>query len=358
MNVDSPWQAWAHRQHEQARCHILAALIQEEVETSHGLPDDGDPLTRRLINKLTYCCRSPELYRDEATGELIVNPDACNSRICPRCADRRGRELRSAMLTAVHRLDAPAFVTLTLRSSDTPLSEQLDRLVAAARRLRQRRSWRQHVGGGVQVVEITWNSKTNRWHPHLHILADLLYWPQKELAAEWQAVTGDSRVVHLERIHSQRQAASYVAKYCSKGIDLAKLPARSIPEAAAALHGRRMAQPFGSMHGTRTTAPDPETRRSLRLIGYVCELTQAAQQGDEFAQVIIRDLCSPPDAWDTESEPDFCDEVEAWFQDRPCRASNEQRTSRDSGDTAPSTLLLPGLPQPDPPPPSTTGGPL
>lgn len=348
MRSDTPWQAWVHRRWQHERDRLTGALVTaaERIEGEHGLDHPNRP--RRLAAKLWGCCRSPELYRDDVSGRLVIQPDACGSRICPRCSRKRSEDLRQAVRLAAMRLDAPAMITLTLRSTDTPLSHQLDRLTEMARRLRRRRAWQQHVAGGLQVIEVTWSQRQQRWHPHLHILCDLWYWPQAQLADEWEAVTGDSRVVDVRRVHSRSAAANYVAKYVAKGADLASIPDHRVPEWAEAVHGRRLAQTFGTLHGQRTTVPKNEADRKLRHLGWLTEMIQAARDGDADARAHLAAITRHGTQWAEGGDIDLADAVEDWLLNRGCRRTVQPRNSRDTGDVPASTGLLPGIPHPVP----------
>ena len=252
------------------------------------------------------------------------------------------------------RCDAPAFLTLTLRSTDQPLRDQLDRLTDCARRLRRRRAWRAHVSGGIQVVEVTWSKHGQRWHPHVHALIDTVYWPQQEIAAEWEAVTGDSRIVDIRRLSSRAEAANYIAKYASKGIDLAKLPSKQIAEAAHAMHGKRMAQTFGHLHGEPTRSQDKAAASSTRWMGWLGELWNAADRGDDeaielrYTALYCRSRLSAGDT------ADLIERLEAWFAAREHRSAQAPATNRRLNNSAhkdhsnqPTQPVLDGF---DPPP--------
>lgn len=51
--------------------------------------------------------------------------------------------------------------------------------------------------------------------PHLHVLMRLRFIPQRWLSSQWLSITKSSRVF-VQRLKSQKQAASYVSKYIGK----------------------------------------------------------------------------------------------------------------------------------------------
>lgn len=352
--TDTPWQAQAHRHVAQARRQVFAALLTDAEARAD--PDDPDfvPQTRKLANKLAGCCRSPMLGSDEETGAIVTATDSCRSRVCPRCSKIRGGELRQAIHQASRDIDAPAFLTLTLASSDAPLRDQIDRLTQAARKLRQRRSWQKRVSGGIQVLEVTWSDSKGRWHPHLHCLVDAIYWPQSEIADEWQAVTGDSRIVDIRRVGSRSEAANYVAKYCSKGSDVSKIPQARIAEWCEALHGKRWAQTFGHLHGVKTKREDTEAGRSIAWHGYLAELWQARDQGDAAAARLLDQLAHAAANPDPDADRDLADELAEWYARAGLVPDPAERAPRDSGETVgQSGSGQSGLFADDRPPPAT-----
>jgi len=117
---------------------------------------------------------------------------------------------------ATHPAQAWRFVTLTLRHSKKPLREQLHHLRTSFRRLRQRRVWRDHVHGGLAVVELTRNRKTSSWHPHLHCAVAGDYFPHQLLKREWLNASRSSCVVDIRCIWTIEGAVDYLCKYLTK----------------------------------------------------------------------------------------------------------------------------------------------
>lgn len=137
-------------------------------------------------------------------------------------------------------------MTLTLKHGEQGLKQMITRLRECFSALR-RRPWFKHlVRGGVATLEVKL-SRSNRWHPHLHVMLDAEFLPQRELSKLWLEVTGDSSIVDVRRIPGG-QAASYVTKYVSKPAtgDVINDQDRFM-EMIAALHGARLFNAFGSL---------------------------------------------------------------------------------------------------------------
>lgn len=176
-------------------------------------------------------------------GELRMSRDGCNLRWCPVCRPRvmcryykKCRYLVSCM-----RPGKAKFVTLTLRSTDQPLADQLTRLKQAFRRLRQMREWRNRAGFGLGTIEITWNRDRQQWHPHLHIIVDSDYIPHNLLMRMWRKASGGSYIVHIKSLRAGQEG--YLTKYLVKS---PSIPAGKVREFAAGLAGQRQIITFGN----------------------------------------------------------------------------------------------------------------
>ncbi len=296
---DTTYQAMIHRHHHTARRRIIAGLVNAAAAIPAEIDDSTPNRPSKLATKLTMCCSSACIAADPEAGVVRMEQARCNSRVCPRCSMMRARELEGRVVEAIDGIDSPGLITLTLASTDQPLRTQLDRLKVCFRALRRRRAWKDHVKGGIAVVEVTYSARLGQWHPHLHVLADFAYWHQKALSLEWLAVTGDSQICDIRRVASKRAMARYVAKYVTKGSDSASLPGRRIAEWALAIAGLRIAQPFGHLHGMKTRTDRPKSRGTTTIIAYTAELHEASVTGDQTAADLLRGIADFP-RWETD----------------------------------------------------------
>jgi hypothetical protein len=97
------------------------------------------------------------------------------------------------------------------------------------------------------MIELTRNIETKLWHPHLHVLYEGEFFPHVKLAADWLALTGDSKIVHITAINSVKSAAFYVTKYITKTADSSVYSDHeALCEAVLACKNRRLCIPFGT----------------------------------------------------------------------------------------------------------------
>lgn len=260
---------WAVDRENSARPHgsalsdsVHGRVLPERERIALALASVPDAPWRSRVARFTGCCQNPAagITKAGAVGAVWFR---CRDRLCPTCARVRSRQTAERVAVATQHADSLRFLTFTLKSSDAPLGEQLDRLYASLRSLRRTAEWKAHVWGGIACVEVTRNAETGQWHPHLHVLADGKYWRQASISNAWRAITGDSPVVDIRAVRSRKNAAQYVAKYSAKPTDLKFWPLHAIADFAAAIHRRRLVLTFGSLHGHKLDADDEPERRKV-----------------------------------------------------------------------------------------------
>lgn len=237
----------------QRRMHRLTAPERSQV-TSALWGSDSAPLNKRAL-RIQACCVCP-LIVQLSNGGVTVSPGLCRDRMCPTCQRLRAQAAKARLTEIVRSMNAPRFLTLTLRSSDAGLSAMLDRLYESFRQLRRRKEWKTHVLGGVAVTEVTRNADTNQWHAHLHVMIDGSFWKQGDIADLWESVTGDSRIVDIRAVHGVESRVKYLTAYLAKATNQREWSASTLCEYASAIHRRRLIQTFGKSHNVRVQEDD------------------------------------------------------------------------------------------------------
>lgn len=260
---DTGYQARVHKGHHDARRRILTAVEAEAVREARGDAETGP--WSKLAKRLRGCCGSPSLWQ-RGGGRMMLCEARCRSRVCPRCSVMRSKECEARVRELLRWTDDVRLITLTVRSTDETLRVQIERLKASWAKLRRHQLWRSRTTGGVAVMEVTWNQKRGQWHPHLHVIADGRYIRQADLSSAWEAASG-SPVVDIRRVPSREALVKYVAKYVTKSQDPSALPPDCIAEWAASVHGMRMLQSFGSLHGPKLAE---RTRAAAAAAAHTC----------------------------------------------------------------------------------------
>lgn len=270
-----------HSQHRDARETIIRAIASgEEASVKHA---------ERMAN----CCRTPIAYT-RSDGSIRVRPGYCRSRVCPLCSKQRQYTAGERAAACTSRMDAPRFITLTLREDGRPLRERLDRLATAWRRLRQQECWKRAVRGGIYGVQVTRGTGGDGWHVHMHVVADGTYFHHSELRAAWEKATGDSHIIDVRKVPSRKDVATYIARYVAHTDAVSTWSAAAIREYVEAFHGRRVLHTFGTMHGVK-----------------VDELEDDAGKGVVMAEVPLATIERQADSGDA-------DALEVWHFLRAC----------------------------------------
>lgn len=241
-----------HDRYKQPRRKLLEVLRESE-----------DTTLQKLGRRIYDCGAFPVVYADQE-NHISVGSSYCKARLCPLCSDRRARDLKLRVHGIVQKWTDLRHLTLTPLSTNAPLQDSIDKLVKDFRNLRQRPVWKQHVRGGVATIEVTLNSETGFWHPHLHVLIDGDYFPHQIISDTWKDVTGDSSVVWIKRFIKKSRAANYITKYIAKPADFIKWPGQRLTEFVKALTGRRTMITFGTSYRDLRVDDEDDSILSIR----------------------------------------------------------------------------------------------
>jgi hypothetical protein len=186
-------------------------------------------------------------------GRFRIRYNHCHDRLCTPCANARSARICEALMAQIGGQPV-SFITLTLCGKGEALSDLVDRIYKHFRALRLHPTWQDKVRGGAAFLEIKWNDKSQRWHPHLHIIADADFIPQGELSTIWRTISKDSFIVDVRRVKNADVTGHYVTKYASKPLNSSFMNTTALlDEALLALKGRRLCLCFGTWYGTALT---------------------------------------------------------------------------------------------------------
>ncbi len=237
---------------------------------------------------MAHCCSGASFYVDPDASQVKPWISRCHVRDCPYCARSRCGRVAAQLLAVLHKMKAPRVFVLTVKSTDWPLSQQLRALRQDFAKVRRRAIWKKLVTGGAYTVEITLNLDTLLWHPHLHIIWDGSYFPQKLLRNLWYEATGGAEIVWVEAVRDYTDAARELTKYIGAPQDVMKWPGHKIREYASAVNGARMVQCFGDCHGVKVEdRDDPDTESPATWQIKLSRLVHLAFRGAELPQRLL-----------------------------------------------------------------------
>jgi hypothetical protein len=209
----------------------------------------------------------------------------CHLRYCVACQGERGR-LITANLREHLQARHVRFATFTVRATDQTLSEALDHLFKSFAKLRRSPSWRNHVRGGLWVLEVTYRPEHDRWHPHLHTLIEGDYFPHDKLRQAWFRATGDSFICDIRPASSHEGISTYLTKYLTKAIakGVWSHPGR-LAECIISLHGRKLLGTFGTWSKLHLL-DKPDSPYTWEPYAPASRLLDDARRGDSAAILV------------------------------------------------------------------------
>jgi len=284
---------------ERRLCCAVEPAAAEELEFRHG----GWSATRRrvrdalaaagtagsVLDRFDNCGSGCALEMTLDGQKTRLRANYCHNRYCTPCATARSRRIRDALMARAAGVRC-LFITLTIRSVPAEtLLELLDHLYKSFARLRASKIWKR-VKGGAYFTEITRGKLQDRWHPHLHIIAECDWLAQAALSAAWEKATSGSFRVDVRPCGDLQTVGRYVTTYATKGIGYEVLTDHGLlVECIVTLRGRRLCQPFGrwgKLALEDSHKPDDEWRR----IGSLCSIVAGARRGDPTCHRWLRAL--------------------------------------------------------------------
>ncbi len=232
----------------QSRFFRGLTVERETIITCMIQHDDGS--LERRINRLIRCSSAPRamLFEDGSAG---LSVGRCKDRMCPRCARTNAYQCSMKLSQIMRKMSSKRAITLTMKNGRGSLKEQINKLMGNWKEVRRANTWKDRVKGGVYSLEVTYNPSSKSWHPHLHLIVEGEYFPQKELSQLWQHITGDSPIVYIQAVHDSEKMGRYISKYVTKPDEVASWPSEILWEYMKAIKGRRLFHTFGTMHNIK-----------------------------------------------------------------------------------------------------------
>lgn len=242
----------------------LAARYQMIAKKSTELSTDD--YYARKYQRLEQCSTYLEFRREKSTGKYkLINTNLCRVRLCPLCAYKRSLSVYHNTAEIINYVNANynrskyLFLTLTIKNvSGSELSNAIDNLTRGWQNLAKQKRIKNVALGTVRSIEITYNKRSNTFHPHLHVLihttADIYagrnYISQAEFSDRWRSAAGIDYqpVIDIRQIrHNNGREIAEIAKYSVKPIEWDKCSESVIITLDDVLHKRHLLSLSGTM---------------------------------------------------------------------------------------------------------------
>lgn len=220
-------------------------------------------LTAKRLEDLTLCAEQLEYLVDADGNKKLYRTYFCRNRLCPMCQWRRSLKLFGQVSQITNYVSAKnagvryLFITLTQKNCvGSELGTEFDKiniafkkLVDKTKRVATAAKFKQSMLGYIKSTEVTYNSKTNTYHPHLHIIfavkEDYFNFKSSNYISKnnWRIIWADLLgvdylpQVNVQAIKSDRQekAVAELAKYPAKITNILDLPQQQAVQVVADL---------------------------------------------------------------------------------------------------------------------------
>lgn len=226
---------------------FLDDLDPGEAQASSDFYRAVDDLTgKTYTDKLESCRQTAWFVRHEDTGQVRIASEKCHLRWCYFCSESKQKYITQEVTKWLSQAAEPKLLTLTVKHSSIELSKQISFLYESFSKLRKRKLLADRIAGGVWFFQVTYNSETETWHPHIHALIDSAYIPHEQLKSLWSKITNGSHVVHIRLVHDPKRTVAHNARYAARPASLLALPTEHWLELYTAFNGRRLCGSWGT----------------------------------------------------------------------------------------------------------------
>ena len=215
---------------------------------------ESNPCLLSTVERMHACFSDWHIFHFPKPNLFLVKPHRCYQKTCPICLNARKSILSARFLIMLNRMESPMLWTFTLKSTSATLKECHQRITKCFAQFRKTPEFRRRVAGGFWSFEATWNQERQQWHPHLHVAIDTRYLDIDKARSTWLQITGDSNVIHFDRIRSNEHGARYVAKYTCKPPELMTIPPAQLIQFAVGMRSVRLWGSWGNCY--RSPAPE------------------------------------------------------------------------------------------------------
>lgn len=239
----------------------------------------------RYSNRLYECRTRAWFVRNSETGKVRIAAKQCRLRWCYHCSEARQQFITQAIKPWWNSVRMPKLLTVTVKHSDKPLDEQIEFLYKAFVKLRNRKLCKDAIRGGIWFFQITYNEKTEQWHPHIHALLDAEYMDHAFLKVAWSKITQGSTIVHIRAVHNPDATLSHNARYAARPSALLSIPEERWPDMYEAFKGRRICGTWGSAREISLRPKKPEGDTPWVSIGGFRTVAGLAAYDDNAAAI-------------------------------------------------------------------------
>ena len=204
-------------------------------------------LTNSSLDKIKFCGNYLEFLANKSFDKhKLIRGSFCCTRLCPTCAKRKSLRwifALSLMIEYVNSTYDYEYLLLTLTAPNVKgddLHDQLTKYSKAFDNMLKRKKYKAIDKGFIRKLEITYNKKTDTYHPHYHVIiaVNKSYFKDKDLyikrdtwLKDWQHAMKDDSItqVDIRKVYNKSTADSDLTKSSIQTgiLEVAKYTAKS-----------------------------------------------------------------------------------------------------------------------------------
>ena len=233
--------------------HENLEKIAERIELKEKIvPKLQNVIDKKQFERFEEC----GIYLETGENGKIIGGNFCRHRLCPVCNRRNSAQKWAKMYNIIQNVQKDfnccfAFVTYTVKNVEgKQLAEEISKLMKSVDRLHKRALFQNNVLGFFRSLEITFNKKSQTFHPHFHyiIALDRSYKNNVISTYEWRktweqvARLNYTSQVNIKMINDDNiaEAVAEVAKYAVKISSVIEQDAETIKTLQNAIRARRL----------------------------------------------------------------------------------------------------------------------
>lgn len=249
---------------------------------------DSDYWIRRTV-RMELCGSRLHFACSKSGEKRLVSAQFCRDRLCPACQKRRSlavfHQVKSVCLSMQKQYKSTQYLLLTLTIPNVPIDRMADSIKMMNKswqKMTNRVEFKKAIWGWFKTLEVTYNGKTDTYHPHFHVLLAVPgeyfkgknYIRQDRWLELWQKSTGMPEITQVdvrkikpnpkkENSTDIESAAAEVGKYATKPSNyIAKLPNGDYLACSKVVRDLSVC-----LHGVRLTAFGGRLRDHYKLLG-------------------------------------------------------------------------------------------
>lgn len=204
-------------------------------------------LTNSRLDAIKFCGNYLEFLANKSFDKHKLKQGSfCRSRLCPTCAKRKSLRwifALSLMIEYVNSMYDYEYLLLTLTAPNVKgddLHDELKKYSKAFDQMLKRKKYKAIDKGFIRKLEITYNKKTDTYHPHYHVIiaVNKSYFKDKELyikrdtwLKDWQRAMKDSSItqVDIRKVYNKSTVDTDLTKTSIQSgiLEVAKYTAKS-----------------------------------------------------------------------------------------------------------------------------------